>query len=75
MRGIASFKNVHGSYYEFIAEHYVGASREAFSEPDTDWAGRGAVDWARRLGAGVTFDPAVARLVDLATAIDRIYGR
>lgn len=74
-RGIASFQNVHGSYYEFVAEHYFGASREAFAEPDTDWAGRGAVDWTRRVAAGVGFDPSAARLIDLATAIDRIYGR
>ena len=74
-RGVAAFQNVHGSYYEFAAEHYFGSSREAFAEPDTDWAGRGAVDWARRLAAGAGFDPSATRLVDLATAIDRIYGR
>lgn len=74
-RGIASFQNIHGSYYEFVAEHYFGSSREAFAEPDADWAGRGAVDWARRLAAGVGYDPSAARLIDLAAAIDRIYGR
>ena len=74
-RGIASFQNVHGSYYEFVAEHYFDSTREAFAEPDTEWPGRGAVDWARRLAAGVGYDPSVARLIDLATAIDRIYGR
>lgn len=74
-RGIASFQNIHGSYYEFVAEHYSGPSREAFAEPDTDWAGRGAVDWARRLAAGVGYDPSAARLIDLASVIDRIYGR
>lgn len=73
--GLASFQNVHGSYYEFVAEHYFGSSREALAEPDTDWAGRGAVDWARRLAAGVGYDPSAARLIDLSTAIDRIYGR
>ena len=74
-RGVASFRNMHGSYYEFVAEHFFGASREAFSEPDADWAGRGAVDWTRRLAAGVGFDPSAVRLIDLAATIDRIYGR
>jgi hypothetical protein len=33
------------------------------------------VDWARRLAAGARYDPAVERLVDVADALDRIYGR
>jgi hypothetical protein len=43
--------------------------------PPDDWGGRAAVDWARRLAAGERFDRTATRLVDVASAIDRIYGR
>jgi len=32
------------------------------------------VDWATRLAAGAGFDPQCERLVDVARALDRIYG-
>ncbi|MFL5612035.1 MAG: Gfo/Idh/MocA family protein [Gemmatimonadaceae bacterium] len=74
-KGGASFHNVGGSFYDFVAERFSGTSRERLVEPPDEWGGRAAVDWARRLAAGATFDPAAAKLVDVATAIDRIYGR
>ena len=43
--------------------------------PPDAWGGRAAADWARRLAAGERFDPAAARLADVARVLDRIYGR
>jgi len=74
-RGGASFHNVGGSFYDFTADRFTGTKRESLVTPPDDWGGRAAVDWVRRLAAGARFDPAAARLVDLAAAIDRIYGR
>ena len=71
----AAFQNVNGSFYDFVAERYRGTSRETLATPPDDWGGRAAVEWARRLAAGERFDPAAERLVDVACAIDRIYGR
>lgn len=71
----AAFQNVNGSFYDFVAERYRGTSRETLATPPDDWGGRAAVEWARRLAAGERFDPAAERLVDVASAIDRIYGR
>jgi len=37
--------------------------------------GRAAVEWAARLAAGERYSPAAEGLVDVARALDRIYGR
>jgi predicted dehydrogenase len=73
-RGAASMRNVGGSFYDFVAERYDGRVRSTLAAPPDAWPGRAAVEWARRLAAGERFDPAVARVVDVATIIDRIYG-
>jgi predicted dehydrogenase len=74
-RGGASLRNVNGSFYDFTAERYDGTRRETLSVPPDDWGGRAAVAWATRLAAGERFDPEVARLVQVAAALDAIYGR
>jgi len=73
--GGAALKNVGGSFYDFTAERYRGTATETLTRPPDAWGGRAAADWARRLGAGERFDPAAERLVDVAQALDRIYGR
>jgi predicted dehydrogenase len=74
-RGGAAFSNVNGSFYDFVAEHFRGTSRETLSTPPDDWGGRAAVNWARRLASGGRFDPEIETLVQTAAALDRIYGR
>ncbi|MFZ5784663.1 MAG: Gfo/Idh/MocA family protein [Pseudomonadota bacterium] len=74
-RGGASFRNVAGSFYDFRAEHFTGTARASLAEPPDDWGGRAIVAWARRLARGEGFDPGAGRLVDVAVALDRIYGR
>jgi predicted dehydrogenase len=74
-KGGAALRNVNGSFYDFVAERFVGTRRELLCEPPDDWGGRAAVDWARRLAAGEGFDPEAERLVDVAATLDAIYGR
>jgi len=74
-RGGASIRNVNGSFYDFVADRHDGTRTERIAEPPDDWGGRAAVDWARRLGAGAGFDPAVAENVRVHEVLDRIYGR
>ena len=73
--GGAAMHNMNGSFFDFVAERYRGTSRETLTSPPDEWGGRAAVDWARRLASGERFDPAAERLVRVAAAIDRIYGR
>lgn len=73
--GGAAMRNVNGSFFDFTAERFHGTARETLSTPPDDWGGRAAVDWARRLAAGGTYDPEVEHLVDVAAALDAIYGR
>ncbi|MFL5575004.1 MAG: Gfo/Idh/MocA family protein [Gemmatimonadaceae bacterium] len=74
-RGGAALRNVNGSFYDFVAERFQGTRRETLSAPPDEWGGRAAVDWARRLGAGVGYDAGVERLVEVAGTLDAIYGR
>jgi predicted dehydrogenase len=74
-RGGAALRNVGGSFYDFTAERFRGTARETLSAPPDEWGGRAAVDWATRLARGAAFDPEVERLVDVAGALDMIYGR
>jgi predicted dehydrogenase len=71
--GGAALKNVNGSFYDFIAEHYRGTQREQLASPPDAWGGRAAVAWAERLAKDPSFDPDCERLVTVAEALDRIY--
>ena len=73
--GGAAFRNVEGSFYEFLAERYRGTDRETLAAPPDPWGGRAAAAWARDLFSGARFDSATVRLVDVADVLDRIYGR
>ena len=73
--GGAALRNVGGSFYDFTAERFRGTARETLAGPPDEWGGRAAVDWATRLAAGERFDPTAERLVDVASALDSIYGR
>ena len=73
--GGAALRNVNGSFYDFTAERFHGTRREPLSAPPDDWGGRAAVEWATRLAAGARYDASAERLVDVAAALDRVYGR
>ena len=74
--GAASFRNVDGSFCDFVAERFRGATRETIAAPPDDWGGRAAVAWARKLRLeGRCFDEAADKLVQVAAVIDAAYGR
>jgi predicted dehydrogenase len=74
-RGGAALRNVGGSFHDFVAERFRGTACESLSAPPDEWGGRAAIAWARQLAKGPAFDPEIERLVDVAGALDRIYGR
>ncbi|MEX2583478.1 MAG: Gfo/Idh/MocA family oxidoreductase [Gemmatimonadota bacterium] len=73
--GAVDVRNVDGSFYDFVAERFDGTSRQLLAEPPDAWGGRAAVDWARRLADGATFDDSAEELIAVAQVLDRIYGR
>ena len=73
--GGAALRNVHGSFYDFVAERFRGTERETLATPPDAWGGRAAADWARRLAAGERFSSDAEELIEVARVLDRIYGR
>ncbi len=73
--GGAALRNVNGSFYDFRAERFRGTVRETLCEPPDEWGGRAAIEWARQLERDGRFDPAAEHLVDVARALDAVYGR
>jgi predicted dehydrogenase len=74
-RGGTVFRNVQGSFYDFIAEHHVGTHSRRLVEPPDAWGGRAAVAWTRSLSLGGGFDPAIEHIAEVAKVLDAIYGR
>jgi predicted dehydrogenase len=73
--GGAAFRNVGGSFYDFVAERFTGTARETLATPPDAWGGRAAADWARRLSQGERYDPEAERLAEVAVVLDRLYRR
>ena len=73
--GGAMLSNVNGSFYDFTADRFRGTGREHLCGPPDQWGGRAIVEWATRLGQGVGFDDSAEQLVEVAAAVDAIYGR
>jgi predicted dehydrogenase len=72
-RGGTAFRNVNGSFYDFVAERYDRTRTTRLTEPGEAWGGRAIVDWAARLGESRAFDPSIEHIVDVAEVLDRIY--
>lgn len=72
--GGAAFRNVNGSFYDFVAERYDGRKRALLASPPDAWSGRAAVAWAERLRAGERFDPQSEDLIRVAEVLDAIYA-
>lgn len=71
--GSASFHNVNGSFYDFVAERCHGTNREVLNCSREEWGGKAAVNWARRLAKSASFDNEVEHLLPVAGALDAIY--
>lgn len=74
-RGGAAFRNVDGSFYDFVAERYRGTSTELLVAPPDAWGGRALGAWIDRLRESPRFDPSVRRILDVAGVLDVIYAR
>jgi predicted dehydrogenase len=75
-KGGVSFKNVNGSFYDFITERFNGTSRVAISAPGDQWGGKAGVNWAEELARnGNRFNPAAYQYIKSAEILDRIYKR
>lgn len=72
-KGAASFRNVDGSFYNFIAERFRGTKRETLADAQEEWSGRAAVNWAWRLARNPRFDPEIGHLAAVARALDAVY--
>jgi predicted dehydrogenase len=73
-RGGACFRNVGGSFYDFIAERFhADRSRELLAEPPDDWGGRAVLDWLACLQRSKRFDPEICHLEKVATTLDHLY--
>jgi predicted dehydrogenase len=73
--GAASLSNVAGSFYDLAAERRSGTRAELLVAPPDEWSGRTVLAWARRLAEGARFEQDAGELLQVATVIDRIYGR
>jgi predicted dehydrogenase len=73
--GGLGFRNVNGSFYDFMAECYRGTETQVLSTPPDAWGGRAAVAWAQQLGRSNAFDPEIEIAGRVATTLDRLYGR
>lgn len=71
--GSATFRNVDGSFYDFVAEKHTGTTTQTLAAPPDEWGGRAAVEWTKRLSEGNRFDPAVYAYVDVAHVLELIY--
>jgi predicted dehydrogenase len=74
-KGGAAMRNVNGSFFDFEAECFARTSREILAQPPDDWAGRAAIDWARKLANKNGYHPEIERLIDVAAVLDSIYER
>jgi predicted dehydrogenase len=72
-RGGAAFRNVNGSFYDFVAERYEGTQRISLVSLPDSWPGRAAVAWAERLRAGERFDFKNQEFIQVAEVLDAIY--
>ncbi|HEX5217940.1 MAG TPA: Gfo/Idh/MocA family oxidoreductase [Verrucomicrobiae bacterium] len=73
-KGGACFRNVNGSFYDFIAERlHRNRTREVLASPPDDWGGRGIVTWANQLATARAFDAEIETAIRTAATIDALY--
>lgn len=72
----AGFRNLNGSFFDFVAQKYEGTKTTTLVSPPDAWGGRATIDWARKLSQQTGYDHQSAReYITTAEIIDRIYGR
>lgn len=74
-QGGVAFKNVNGSFYDFIAEKYTGTKTETIVSQPEDWGGNACRSWAKEVMNDAGFNVESANeYLQLAKLIDRIYA-
>jgi predicted dehydrogenase len=71
--GGATWRNVGGSFHDFVAEQHRGNACTTLVDPPDAWGGRTILDWVRRLSESRRFDPGAEGFVRDAEALDAIY--
>jgi predicted dehydrogenase len=71
-RAAACFRNVNGSFYDFVAERYDKTQTTTLVEPPDAWGGRAIVAWAEQLNRSHAFDPAIEHVINVAEVLDTI---
>ena len=56
-------------------EHVPVAPRETLVEPPDEWGGRAIQAWGRQLAGGARYCPSIETALQVASVMDRIYGR
>jgi predicted dehydrogenase len=74
-RAGVSFRNVNGSFYDFVAERFDGTRCGVLATPPDAWGGRAAVAWTRQLASDERFDSEIEHAIDVAAVLDAVYGR
>lgn len=74
-KGGLGFRNVNGSFYDFVAELYRGTETQILCQPPDNWGGRATVAWAEQLSRSNAFDPAIGVVGRVASTLDQLYGR
>lgn len=74
-QGGVAFKNVDGSFYDFVADRYHGTRTERLVAGPDAWPGRAAVAWAERLAVNAAFTEEAEEFVRVAEVLDKIYSR
>lgn len=74
-RGGACFRNVDGSFYDFVAEQFLpDRTRHMLAWPPDAWGGRAAVAWVEQLTRSPKYDSVVEHVSSVAAALDALYG-
>lgn len=73
--GGAAMRNLHGSFFDFTAEHYRGASTTVSAVPPDPWPGRALTEWSIRLARDAHYDAEIESLIPVAAALDAVLGR
>lgn len=73
--GSALWRNIDGSFFDFVTERHQGTNRAIVGEERSDWSGGMASGFARRLSQGCGFDPDIRHALAVADVLDRIYAR
>jgi predicted dehydrogenase len=73
-RASATWRNLHGSFFDFDVSVLRGSRREVLAQGPDEWGPRALRGWINRLGTDNGFDEDAAGLVPALRTIDEIYA-